>query len=75
VIVVDPPRKGLDEKVIHAMAKAGPRRIVYVSCNVATQARDAALLQEAGYHLEKVQPVDMFAWTSGVENVALFAKS
>jgi len=74
VIVVDPPRKGLDEKVIHAMAKAGPRRIVYVSCNVATQARDAALLQNAGYKLEKVQPVDMFAWTSGVENVALFTR-
>ena len=74
VIVVDPPRKGLDEKVIHAMAKAGPRRIVYVSCNVATQARDAELLQNAGYNLEKVQPVDMFAWTSGVENVALFVK-
>ena len=74
VIVVDPPRKGLDEKVIHAMAKAGPRRIVYVSCNVATQARDAALLQEAGYMLKKMQPVDMFAWTSGVENVALFVK-
>ena len=74
VIVVDPPRKGLDEKVIQAMAKAGPRRIVYVSCNVATQARDAALLQETGYMLEKMQPVDMFAWTSGVENVALFVK-
>lgn len=74
VIVVDPPRKGLDEKVIHAMAKAGPRRIVYVSCNVATQARDAALLQVAGYRLEKVQPVDMFAWTSGVECVALLSK-
>ena len=74
VIVVDPPRKGLDEKVIHAMAKAGPRRIVYVSCNVATQARDAALLQQAGYRLEKLQPVDMFAWTSGVENVALFTR-
>ena len=74
VIVVDPPRKGLDEKVIHAMAKAGPRRIVYVSCNVATQARDAALLQAAGYRLEKVQPVDMFAWTSGVECVALFTR-
>ena len=74
VIVVDPPRKGLDEKVIHAMAKAAPRRIVYVSCNVATQARDAALLQEAGYQLDKVQPVDMFAWTSGVENVGLFVR-
>ena len=74
VIVVDPPRKGLDPAVIAAMAAATPRRIVYVSCNVATQARDAALLRDAGYTLEKVQPVDMFCWTSGVENVASFAK-
>lgn len=74
VIVVDPPRKGLEPAVITAMAEAAPRRIVYVSCNVATQARDAALLQDAGYQLEKVQPVDMFCWTSGVENVAAFVK-
>ena len=74
VIVVDPPRKGLDPAVITAMAEACPRRIVYVSCNVATQARDAALLRDAGYLLEKVQPVDMFCWTSGVENVAVFTK-
>ncbi|MBQ8653977.1 MAG: 23S rRNA (uracil(1939)-C(5))-methyltransferase RlmD [Clostridia bacterium] len=75
VIVVDPPRKGLESAVIDAMAKAGPRRIVYVSCNVATQARDAALLEQAGYHLERVQPVDMFCWTSGVESVASFVKA
>lgn len=74
VIVVDPPRKGLDEKVIRAMAKAAPRRIVYVSCNVATQARDAALLLQHGYQLDKVQPVDMFCWTSGVECVAVLSK-
>ena len=74
VIVVDPPRKGLDPAVIAAMVAAKPRRIVYVSCNVATQARDAALLRDAGYTLEKVQPVDMFCWTSGVENVASFVK-
>ena len=74
VIVVDPPRKGLDPAVITAMAEATPRRIVYVSCNVATQARDAALLRDAGYALEKVQPVDMFCWTSGVETVALLSK-
>ena len=74
VIVVDPPRKGLEPAVIDAMAKAAPRRIVYVSCNVATQARDAALLQAAGYCLERVQPVDMFCWTSGVETVMLLSK-
>ena len=69
VIVVDPPRKGLEPQVIDAMATAAPRRIVYVSCNVATQARDAALLLEKGYRVERAQPVDMFCWTSGVENV------
>lgn len=74
VIVVDPPRKGLEPAVITAMAKAAPRRIVYVSCNVATQARDAALLAEQGYILRKAQPVDMFCWTSGVECVAMFTR-
>ena len=74
VIVIDPPRKGVEPAVIDAIAKAGPRRVVYVSCNVATQARDAALLCEKGYRLDKVQPVDMFCWTSGVECVALLSK-
>ena len=75
VIVIDPPRKGVEPAVIDAIAKAGPRRVVYVSCNVATQARDAALLCERGYRLDKVQPVDMFCWTSGVECVAQFTKA
>ena len=75
VIVVDPPRKGLEPVVIEAIAKAGPRRVVYVSCNVATQARDAALLRDAGYHVDRVQPVDMFCWTSGVECVASFSRA
>lgn len=74
VIVVDPPRKGLVPAVIHALADADPSRIVYVSCNVATQARDAAILAELGYHVDRVQPVDMFCWTSGVENVILLSK-
>ena len=74
VIVIDPPRKGVEPAVIDAIAKAGPRRVVYVSCNVATQARDAALLVAHGYRLDRVQPVDMFCWTSGVECVALLSK-
>ena len=74
VIVIDPPRKGVEPAVIDAIAKAGPKRVVYVSCNVATQARDAALLVEKGYQLDQVQPVDMFCWTSGVECVALLSK-
>lgn len=74
VIVIDPPRKGVESAVIDAIAKAAPRRVVYVSCNVATQARDAALLCERGYQVDRVQPVDMFCWTSGVECVALLSK-
>lgn len=74
VIVIDPPRKGVEPAVIDAIAQAAPRRVVYVSCNVATQARDAALLCAQGYRLEKLQPVDMFCWTSGVECVAAFSK-
>ena len=74
VIVVDPPRKGLDPAVIRAMAQAGPDRLVYVSCNPATLARDAGLLREEGYLVRKVQPVDMFCWTSGIETVCLLSK-
>lgn len=59
---------------IRAIAEAGPSRVVYVSCNVATQARDAALFREAGYEAVKVQPVDMFCWTSGIETVCLLSK-
>ena len=74
VICVDPPRKGLDPTVISAMAQAAPERIVYVSCNPATLARDAGLLRDEGYLVRKVQPVDMFCWTSGVETVCSFTK-
>ena len=72
-IVVDPPRKGLEYSVIKAISEAGPDRLVYVSCNPATLARDAGLLKNEGYQLKKVQPVDMFCWTSGIETVALFS--
>ena len=74
VIVVDPPRKGLEPAVIHAIAQAGPDRLVYVSCNPATLARDAGLLKEEGYTVRKVQPVDMFCWTSGVETACLLTR-
>lgn len=74
VIVIDPPRKGVEPAVIDAIAQAAPKRVVYVSCNVATQARDAALFREKGYRVQKVQSVDMFCWTSGVENVMGLAK-
>ena len=74
VIVIDPPRKGVEPAVIDAIAQAAPKRVVYVSCNVATQARDAALFVEKGYQVQKVQSVDMFCWTSGVETVMCFSK-
>ena len=74
VIVIDPPRKGCEENVIMAIAKAQPQRVVYVSCNPATQARDAKLLCENGYAAVDCQPVDMFCQTAGVENVMLFKR-
>ena len=66
VIFVDPPRKGCDKKTIETLLKLEPKKIIYISCNPATLARDVALLEEK-YQLEKVQPVDMFPWTSHVE--------
>ena len=68
VIILDPPRAGVDEPVINVILRAAPERIVYVSCNPATQARDLALLNDA-YRVEAVQPVDMFPHTHHVENV------
>lgn len=68
VIIVDPPRAGMDEPVTEVILNAEPKRIVYVSCNPATQARDLALLS-AKYRIVAVQPVDMFPHTHHVENV------
>lgn len=68
VVILDPPRAGVDEPVIGVILRAAPERIVYVSCNPATQARDLALL-DADYRVEAVQPVDMFPHTHHVENV------
>lgn len=70
VIITDPPRAGMHEDVINVILNAAPKRIVYVSCNPATQARDIQLLDEA-YEVKKVQPVDMFPHTHHVENVVL----
>lgn len=68
VMIVDPPRAGMHEDVVKVILEAAPKRIVYVSCNPATQARDLALLHEK-YDIEAVQPVDMFPHTQHVENV------
>jgi 23S rRNA (uracil1939-C5)-methyltransferase len=70
VVVVDPPRAGCDKKVLETFAKMNPARIVYVSCNPATLARDLAILSELGYKTKKIQPVDMFPFSSHVEAVA-----
>lgn len=68
VVILDPPRAGVDAPVVEVILRAAPRTIVYVSCNPATQARDIALM-DAAYRVERVQPVDMFPHTHHVENV------
>ena len=73
-ILVDPPRKGLTESFIKASAQTGTDRIAYISCNVATMARDIKLYQELGYELKKIQPVDLFPQTHHVEAVSLLVK-
>jgi 23S rRNA (uracil1939-C5)-methyltransferase len=70
VLVVDPPRAGLSQKIVRRVIEAGPKRIVYVSCNPTTLAPNAAQLVEAGYELTKVRPVDMFPQTPHIECVA-----
>ena len=73
VIITDPPRDGMHKQVVGQLLKAAPPKIVYVSCNSATQARDLALMKEI-YQVTKVQPVDMFPQTHHVENVVLLEK-
>ena len=73
-IVVDPPRSGLDRGLIDAIIEANPEKIVYVSCNPSTLARDLGYLVEEGYKVMEVQPVDMFPHTSHVECVVLMSK-
>ena len=74
VVVVDPPRKGCDEKVLDTIVSMQPDRVVYVSCNPSTLARDLAYLNEKGYKCLEVQPVDMFPHSVHIENVALIVK-
>ena len=74
VIVLDPPRKGCDEATLSAVVAMSPRRVVYVSCNPSTAARDAKWLETQGYRTEKVQPVDLFPRTKHVECVIALSK-
>ncbi|MCE4562958.1 23S rRNA (uracil(1939)-C(5))-methyltransferase RlmD [Maribellus sp. CM-23] len=73
VVITDPPRAGMHADVVQTIIRMAPERIVYVSCNPATQARDIAILDEF-YQIEKIQPVDMFPHTHHVENVVLLRK-
>ena len=75
VIVVDPPRKGCDSACLETMLKMQPDRIVYVSCDSATLARDLRILCDGGYEIKKVRPCDMFSWSVHVETVVLLTKT
>jgi 23S rRNA (uracil1939-C5)-methyltransferase len=73
VIITDPPRAGMDEDVVKTILEAAPEKVVYVSCNPATQARDLAMMDEF-YKVTRIQPVDMFPHTHHVENVVLLER-
>ncbi len=76
VMIIDPPRSGMHEKAVKEVLELSPQRIVYVSCNPATQARDVKLMAASGrYAIQEVQPVDMFPHTYHIENVVLLEKS
>lgn len=75
VVVVDPPRKGCDKKLLEAIAEMAPEKIVYVSCDPATLARDLGVLVDLGYEAKHIQPVDMFPQTSHVETVVELTKT
>ena len=74
VVVVDPPRAGLSQKIVRRIIESAPKRIVYVSCNPTTLAPNAAQLVEAGWRLERVTPLDMFPQTPHVECVAVLTR-
>jgi 23S rRNA (uracil1939-C5)-methyltransferase len=75
VVILDPPRKGCEPSVLQTIARDfAPKRLVYISCDPATLARDAAILKELGYPMQKATAVDLFPRTPHVETVALFEK-
>ena len=75
VVILDPPRKGCAEDVLRTVAEMNPRKIVYVSCDSATLARDAAILAKLGYPPEKLCAADLFPRTVHVESVCLFSRN
>ena len=74
IVIVDPPRKGCDAKLLECIINMAPRKIVYISCDPATLARDIRILGEGGYEPEQIQPVEMFPQTSHVETVCLLSR-
>ena len=74
VIVIDPPRKGCDKAVLNAITGSAVQRVIYVSCDPATLARDVRILVDGGYSIQKVQPIDMFPQTAHVETVVLLSR-
>ncbi|MGE8079774.1 23S rRNA (uracil(1939)-C(5))-methyltransferase RlmD [Peribacillus loiseleuriae] len=74
VLVVDPPRKGCEETLLNTIIEMKPKKVVYVSCNPATLARDLRILEDGGYHTVEIQPVDMFPMTTHVECCVLLEK-
>ena len=75
VVFMDPPRAGSDEKFLSSLVKSSPKKIVYISCNIETQARDLAFLEADGYKVRRIQPVDMFPFTNHVETVVLMSRN
>ena len=75
VVLMDPPRAGASREFLEAVCATGPRRVVYISCNPETQARDLRFLTSHGYHAERAQPVDMFPFTHHIENIVSLSRA
>ncbi len=74
VVILDPPRAGASEGFLKSLITTKPERVVYVSCDLGTLARDLEVLENGGYQVEKIQGVDMFAWSGHVETCVLLSK-
>ena len=74
IIILDPPRAGMHENTLNEILKLNSKKIIYVSCNPSTQARDIKLLSEHNYMIKNIQPVDMFPHTPHIENIVLMEK-
>ena len=73
IVIVDPPRRGLDNTTINNILKIKPKKVTYISCNPATLVRDLSLLEEK-YEIKMIQPIDMFPFTSHTENIAVLKR-